>query len=181
MAEQTTNLGLTKPDPAEGYNIGVFNANADILDGAVGALINEIGTTGSGGMSDKVTQTLNDVNTLQNGLTAARLEIAAVKTDTSALVQALATANANINTLLTQTKGVKTVVAGNVQVRDGDAAGTAIVNIPDTMNPERVVIITTSKSTALGDNVTWARNGRTVTFSATNYYTTITYQFIEFF
>jgi uncharacterized membrane protein len=161
MATNTTNLGLTKPDLAEGYDVNVFNANADIIDCAVGALIAQSGNT------EKLDTLINDV--------------AEVKADTTALIQALATANANINTLLTQTKGVKTVIAGNVQVRDGDAAGTAIVNIPDTMNPERVVIITTSKSTALGDNVTWTRSGRTVTFSATNYYTTITYQFIEFY
>jgi hypothetical protein len=166
MATQTENLGLTKPDAAEGYDINVFNGNADTIDQFAGEMRNMLGGTG-GGLGDKVDTLLQNV--------------AAVKTDTAALVQALATANANIATLLTQTKGVKSIVAGNVQVKDGDAAGTAIVNIPDTMNPERVVIITTSKSTALGDNVTWSRIGRTVTFSATNYYTTITYQFIEFY
>jgi len=34
MATTTTNLGLTKPDAAENYDIGVFNGNADTLDAA---------------------------------------------------------------------------------------------------------------------------------------------------
>lgn len=157
MSTTTPNLGLTQPEPADGYDVNVFNVNAARIDSAVGGLGERIGTADDA----EGTATL----------------FGQIKT----LASALATANANIATLLTQTKGVKAIVAGNVQVRDGDAAGTAIVNIPDTMNPERVVVITTSKSSALGDNVTWSRSGRTVTFSATNYYTTITYQFIEFY
>lgn len=137
-------------------------------------------------------QTAGKVDTIGTNTAETALQVAKIgnSTDTgnatlfgllNQLKEQLATANQNIATLLVQTKGVKAIVAGNVQVKDGDAAGTAIVNIPDTMNPERVVVITTSKSSALGDNVTWSRSGRTVTFSATNYYTSITYQFIEFY
>jgi hypothetical protein len=171
MAEQTTNLGLTKPDAAEGYDINVFNNNADAIDQFAGEMRNMLGGAG-GGLGDKV-------DALQADMTAARSEIAAVKTDTAALVQALATANANIATLLTQTKGVKEIFYGNATVTGSDSSGQVTANIPNTMNPERVVIITTSRS-SIGDNVTWNRNGRTVTFSAVNY-TQITFQFVEFY
>jgi|GEM_PF-3305606 len=36
MATTTTNLGLTKPDAAENYDVGVFNGNADTLDAVYG-------------------------------------------------------------------------------------------------------------------------------------------------
>lgn len=159
MATNTENLGLIKPDLAEGYDVNVFNANADIIDGAVGALIAQSGNT-------KKLDILVE-------------NVASVKADTTALIQALATANANINTLLTQTKGVKEIFYGNATVTGSDSSGQVTANIPNTMNPERVVIITTSRS-SIGDNVTWNRNGRTVTFSAVNY-TQITFQFVEFY
>jgi len=38
MATTTPNIGLTKPDSNEYYNISVFNGNADILDTAVNSL-----------------------------------------------------------------------------------------------------------------------------------------------
>lgn len=180
MAEQTTNLGLTKPDAAEGYDINVFNNNADIIDGAVGTVLNEIGTTGSGGMSDKVTQTLNDVNTLQDGLTAARLEIAAVKTDTAALVKALATANQNIATLLVQTKGVKSIAVGDV-ISESPATETTF-NIPQTMNAEKVVIILNYRSKqSVSYGIDWTRNGHTVTVDTAVSNVTVKYQIIEFY
>jgi hypothetical protein len=171
MATQTENLGLIKPDAAEGYDINVFNGNADAIDKFAGEMRNMLGGTG-GGLGEKV-------DALQESMTAARSEIAAVKTDTAALVQALAQANANIATLLTQTKGVKEIFYGNATVTGSDSSGQVTANIPNTMNPERVVIITTSRS-SIGDNVTWNRNGRTVTFSAVNY-TQITFQFVEFY
>lgn len=174
MATQTENLGLTKPDAAEGYDINVFNGNADILDGAVGALLNELGGAG-GGLGGKV-------DALQASMTAARSEIAAVKTDTAALVQALATANANIATLLTQTKGVKTIYT--FRVTGAMTAGTptaATVNIPDTINPDRIVLLLNNGNPA--GNVTgiyWTRSGRTISIYAGNT-TNIDGQIIEFY
>lgn len=163
MAEQTTNLGLTKPDAAEGYNINVFNNNADIVDGAVGALLNELGGNG-GGLGDKVDTLLDNV--------------AAVKTDTAALVQALETANANIATLLTQTSGVKSIVNGQVTT---PSDGNVSFAIPNTMNADKVVIIVdylaTPNSTMHG--VSWVRNGYTVNAKGQSG-TVITYQLIEF-
>lgn len=171
MAEQTTNLGLTKPDAAEGYDINVFNGNADILDGAVGALLNELGGTG-GGLGDKV-------DALQANMTAARSEIAAVKTDTAALVQALATANANIATLLTQTKGVKAIYYNSHNFTEREW----ITAIPNTMNPDRVIILASSgmsNSAADTNGVSWTRSGTTVTFRSWAGHS-MAYQFIEFY
>lgn len=171
MAEQTTNLGLTKPDAAEGYDINVFNNNADTIDQFAGEMRNALGGSG-GGLGDKV-------DALQADMTAARSEIAAVKTDTAALVQALATANANIATLLTQTKGVKAIYSGSYTFTTREY----ITSIPETMNPEKVVIITTaglSNSSSASYGITWERNGSEVTFrSWANLQ--FAFQFIEFY
>ena len=171
MATQTENLGLTKPDAAEGYDINVFNNNADTLDQFAGEMRNMLGGTG-GGLGDKV-------DALQANVTAARSEIAAVKTDTAALVQALATANANIATLLTQTGGVKAIISGTHKFENRDWSTT----IPDTMNPDKVVIITSSgmsdaQSTTNG--VVWTKAGSTVKFTAYVGHQ-VAYQFVEFY
>ena len=161
MATQTTNLGLTKPDEAEGYDVNVFNNNADIVDGAVGALLNN-----SGGVGEKVDALLDNV--------------AAVKTDTEALIQALNTANQNIATLLTQTKGVKAIFSGHVAVPLLDGV---TIDIPATMNPERIVIITTAKgvTSTAGGFIDWVREGQKVTFYTNNSNITMSYQFVEFY
>lgn len=165
MAEQTTNLGLTKPDAAEGYDIAVFNANADILDGAVGALQNELGGSG-GGFGDKVAA-------LQESMTAARSEIAAVKTDTEALALALASANQNIVTLLTQRAGVKTVYNGTATT--SASTGRIDVTIPATMNQAKCIVYVPS-------SVTWRKNGATIDFGVTGGPgQTFNYQIIEFY
>lgn len=163
MATQTENLGLTKPDSAEGYDIAVFNNNSDAIDQFAGEMRNALG--GSGGLSEKVDTLLDNVT--------------AVKSDTEALVQALATANANIATLLTQTKGVKAIISGSVTVNDQNGQGAAVV--PTSMNPDRVVVVTTSRGTSLGDNLTWTRTDRVINFIANDYKTIITYQLIEFY
>ncbi len=169
MATTTTNLGLTQPDAAEGYDVSVFNTNAALIDNAVGALQNELGGTG-GGLGEKVDTLLENV--------------AAVKTDTAALVQALATANANIATLLTQTKGVKAIASGNLTVT---STGLVSVNIPATMNPEKVIILVDHRApgngstTAFHYGVSWTRTGASVVFSAGVPSGSLSYQFIEFY
>lgn len=168
MATQTENLGLTKPDAAEGYDINVFNGNADILDDAVGALLNELGGNG-GGLGEKVDTLLENV--------------AAVKTDTAALVQALTTANANIATLLTQTKGVKAIASGSV-VPNGALVA---VNIPATMNPEKVIVLANHRTPGNGATssyyygVSWMRTGASVEFATGIPGGALSYQFIEFY
>lgn len=160
MATNTTNLGLTKPDLAEGYDVNVFNANADILDGAVGALLNQLGGA-DGGLGKKLDTLLDNVERVKN--------------DTSSLVQALATANANINTLLTQTKGVKQIYrekatfTGSSQIKR---------TIPTGMNEARVIILTSDATNTY--NVQWELNGREIIFNgALDQY--FTYQIIEFY
>lgn len=172
MATQTENLGLTKPDAAEGYDIAVFNGNADILDGAVGALLNELGGTG-GGLGDKV-------DALQADMTDARSEIAAVKTDTEALAQALETANQNIATLLSNHGSVKAITYGSRTLGDAESSFTA--TIPATMNTDKVVIIVSGRpgSTSKPGGVGWQRSGNAVTFYA-NSNTMVSYQFVEFY
>jgi hypothetical protein len=135
MATNTTNLGLTKPDLAEGYDVNVFNTNADILDGAVGALIAQSGNT------EKLDTLINDV--------------AEVKADTTALIQALEMANQNINTLLQQTGSVKTVYNGT-STTDVNT-GIINVNIPATMNANKCIVYTNT-------DVRWTKNGAVITF-----------------
>lgn len=169
MATQTTNLGLTKPDAAEGYDIAVFNANADTIDQFAGEMRNALGGAG-GGLGDKVDTLLENV--------------AAVKTDTAALVQALATANQNIATLLTQTGGVKTIFSFRVNgAINTSGTNAAVVNIPETINPEKSVLITnvgpTSSNTSAG-GVYWTRSGRTLNIYAWQGYI-VDCQLIEFY
>lgn len=162
MAEQTTNLGLTKPDAAEGYDINVFNTNADIVDGAVGALLNELGGSGSG-LGGKV-------DALQASMTAARSEISAVKTDTEALAQALATANQNINTLLTTRGSVKEIIAGT-------SVTPATLTIPPRMNPDKVVVLISFMALS---GSSWTKTGSTVKVES-NAATGFTFQLVEFY
>lgn len=165
MATQTENLGLTKPDTAEGYDIAVFNANADIVDNAVGALQNELGGTG-GGLGDKV-------DALQADMTAARSEIAAVKTDTEALAQALASANANIATLLTQNGSVKRIFNGASTTSTSTA--TVDIAIPSDMDQTKCIVYTPT-------NVSWRKSGATITFFLSGGGgQSFTYQIIEFY
>ncbi len=162
MATQTENLGLTKPDAAEGYDINVFNNNADIVDGAVGALLKELGGAG-GGLGDKVDTLLQNV--------------AAVKTDTAALVQALATANANIATLLSNHGSVKTIVRGSVL-----SSGAVVdITIPDTMDASKVVALFDARPSHSTNTTgtTWTLSGRT--YQVTSSAGSITYQLIEFY
>lgn len=160
MATQTTNLGLTKPDAAEGYDINVFNGNADKMDEFAGEVRRMLGGTG-GGLGDKVDTLLENV--------------AAVKADTSALMQALATANANIATLLTQTKGVKSVHHRKAYGSSPD--GTLKDNIPSGVNSNRIAIIIAPLTPA-----SFVISGNEITF--TKYETgsiTIYYTIIEFY
>lgn len=169
MATTTTNLGLTKPDAAEGYDINVFNSNADTLDQFAGEMRNMLGGDG-GGLGEKV-------DALQEGMTAARSEIAAVKADTSALVQALATANANIATLLTQNGSVKAIVTGSYNT---SPTGTDTVPIPATMNPDKVIILINywpSSTTHLG--VSFVKTEDSFKISAG--VGLVTYQLVEFY
>jgi hypothetical protein len=167
MAEQTTNLRLAKPDAAEGYDINVFNTNADILDGAVGAVLNALGGTG-GGLGDKV-------DALQESMTAARSEISAVKTDTEALAQALATANANIATLLTQTRGVKQIYREFVTFTDVMQVKR---NVPSNMDVARIIILTSDSGNQY--NVMWRLSGREITFDG-YLNQSFSYQIVEFY
>jgi hypothetical protein len=167
MAEQTTNLGLTKPDAAEGYDINVFNGNADTIDQFAGEMRNALGGTG-GGLGDKV-------DALQESMTAARSEIAAVKTDTAALVQALATANANIATLLTQTKGVKQIYREFVTFTDVMQVKR---NVPSNMDVARIIIMTSDSGNQY--NVMWRLSGREITFDG-YLNQSFSYQIVEFY
>ena len=164
MSTTTENLGLTLPTEAENYDVEVFNTNAELIDDAVGALQRELGGTG-GGLGEKVDTLLENV--------------AAVKTDTAALVQALATANANIATLLTQTKGVKAIYYNSHNFTEREW----ITAIPNTMNPDRVIILASSgmsNSAADTNGVSWTRSGTTVTFRSWAGHS-MAYQFIEFY
>lgn len=158
MATTTTNLGLTQPDAAEGYDIAVFNTNAELIDEAVGALQNELGGTG-GGLGKKVDTLLENV--------------AAVKTDTEALAQALASANQNIATLLTQRSGVKTVYNGTATT--SASTGYVDVSIPTTMDQTKCIVYVPSP-------VTWRKNGATINFGVSGGPgQTFNYQIIEFY
>lgn len=154
MAEQTTNLGLTKPDAAEGYDIAVFNGNADVIDGAFGALLETLGGTG-GGLGDKVDTLLTKVD--------------AVKTDTAALVQALATANANIATLLNSSGSVKKIITAQGTI----GGGTLTVAIPNDMRADRIMLNVTQP-------ITWSITGNQVVFTGPTGYA-FSYQLIEFY
>lgn len=165
MATTTSNLGLTKPDAAEGYDINVFNGNADILDGAVGALLNELGGAG-GGLGNKV-------DALQQSMTAARSEIAAVKTDTAALVQALASANQNIATLLSRSGSVKRIYNGTATT--SASTGNVDVAIPGDMDQTKCIVYVPSP-------VSWRKNGATINFGVSGGPgQTFNFQIIEFY
>lgn len=103
-----------------------------------------------------------------------------LKTSVASLTTALATANSNIATLLTNSKGVKAITSGTAQT-DADTGYTVAVNIPTTMNPDKVVVLATAYSAAWSEDsgLNWTRAGRVVTFKC--YGKTITYQFIEFY
>lgn len=103
-----------------------------------------------------------------------------LKTSVASLTTALATANANITTLLTNSKGVKAITSGTAQT-DADTGYSVAVNIPAAMNPDKVVVLATAYSAAWSEDsgLNWTRAGRVVTFKC--YGKTITYQFIEFY
>lgn len=70
MSTNTTRLGLVKPAPAEDYDVGVFNANADKVDAAVGRISVTSGTRPSApwnGQSIRETDTGNEL--FHNGTT----------------------------------------------------------------------------------------------------------------
>lgn len=182
MATQTENLGLSKPDTAEGYDVGVFNANADAIDNAVGALQRTLGDGTGGGLGDKVDAVKTDTEEIKS--------IIGSPTDTTGaftlygqikvLTAALTTANQNIATLLTQNGSVKAITYDSRTL--GDAEGNFVATIPATMNADKVVIIVTGRpgSTSKPGGVGWQRSGNTVTFYA-NSNTMISYQFVEFY
>jgi len=134
-------LGLTKPDAAEGYDVAVFNNNADAIDQFAGEMRQMLG----GGIGEKLD---------------------AIKTDTEALAQALATANANIATLLTQRGSVKRLYNGSF-TSDPSSGGQTIVSIPSDMNADKCIVLAPG-------GVAWHKNGRSIVFNislgASGYY-----------
>lgn len=140
-------------------------------------------------------QTAGKVNTIgtNTAKTALQVEKIGNSTDTgnatlfgllNQLKEQLATANQNIATLLVQTKGVKqvykTAVNGTVTSSSEEPV---IVRIPESMNHERVVVLTNaygdpSFNTALG--VTWTIEGSDLKIYAMKN-VTVGVQLIEFY
>lgn len=162
MATQTENLGLTKPNAAEGYDINVFNNNADAIDQFAGEMRNALGGAG-GGLGDKVDTLLENV--------------AAVKTDTAALVQALATANANIATLLNSSGSVKAIIRGSYT----STGVPSTINIPSTMNADKVILLIDYRpsSTTTIQGLSYVKKDEGFEISAAA--GIISYQLIEFY
>lgn len=104
MATTTTNLGLTQPDEAEGYDVAVFNANADIIDNAVGTLQRTLGDEGDG-IGAKV-------DALQADMTAVKTDTATVMTNTTAINDRIGAGEEN-DTLFSILQSMKTMLATN--------------------------------------------------------------------
>lgn len=170
MATTTTNLGLTQPDEAEGYDVAVFNANADIIDNAIGDT------------SGKVDAVKTDTEEIKStiGTTADAEGSDTVFGQLKSLQTALNTANQNIATLLTQNGSVKAIDRGQVMI----SGGTATTDIPSAMNTQKVIVLIASQTPASSSDsyagVTWTLAGSTITFSSVNN-TIINYQLIEFY
>jgi hypothetical protein len=114
------------------------------------------------------------VDALQADMTAARSEIAAVKTDTAALVQALATANQNIATLLTQSKSVKQIYTEYATTVSGGLK----IAIPSNMDKSKIVVNISGISGEYP--VSWRFDENDIIFSGANGHK-FSFQLIEFY
>ena len=174
MATQTTNLGLTKPDAAEGYDIAVFNGNADVIDGAFGALMETLGGEG-GGLGEKLNTIISTLDWIKSATD--RIGSGIDTTESSTLWGIMLRMQQTINTLLTQTKGVKNIYAASTQITN--AENYVDVTIPAHINPEKVVILVDTGNPV---GLQWSRAGNVVRFTTVSAgIIGFTYQFVEFY
>lgn len=143
MAEQTTNLGLTKPDAAEGYDVNVFNNNADAIDQFAGEMRNALGGSG-GGLDDKLNTIISTLEWMKTATD--RIGSGIDTTESSTLWGMMLKMQQTINTLLTQTKGVKAV--HHLYATGTSNDGTLTVNLPAGVNKDRIAVIIAPRNPA---------------------------------
>lgn len=165
---KTTANGISAKVENIKANVSGNGTKLDTLDGKADVISGQVQTVGNNVSSVKTT-----------------VENVGGKVDTAIsllneLKTALANANTNIATLLTQSKGVKAIVSGQITTPPTNPYKID-ATIPDTMNAEKVVVLATAHSTAsnVDSGIAWVRDGHTVTFAANN--KVISYQFIEFY
>lgn len=154
MSTTTTNLGLTLPDDAEGYDIDVVNANNEAIDEAVGTLQAEIGG-GTTSLSSKIDDMQEDVDAIDGKADALQLDVTDIKTKATATNTTVGTINANVNTINSRTNTTNTTVNTINSTLDtvNDKIDTVSANVSDLGNSGVKRVYTTNLTSPSGTNV----------------------------